>query len=123
MKDANNFKIYFTEILKNKYSMNKESIEGYWSNKEKEEKFDNKKLIGTIVGVGELVGAATLSGVIHLTDVNLSALVILFGGAGVLTTKIYASINNPYRLKEYRAIDQDYNNEKTKYKKINRRYR
>jgi len=116
MKNIDNFKLYFTNILENKYSMNKEKIEGYWINKEKEENFDNKKLIWTVVGVGELVGATALSISIQITNINLSALVILFGGVGILTTKISTSTKNPYRLKKYETIDRDYECEKIKYK-------
>jgi len=120
MAKNNNFKIYFSLILMNKYSMNKSSIDGYWVNKEKEERFENKKAIGAIVGVSELIGAASLSGVAQITNVNLSGLIILIGGIGALTTKISVTIKNPYHLKKYQTIDKEYHNEKVKYKKINK---
>jgi len=123
LKNINNFKIYFSNILNDKYKFTPAGIKDYWENKNKEEKFDKRKLIGTIVGLGELVTAASLSIVSRSTNVNLAVPIILIGGVGALTTKIAVTRENPYSLINYREIDKVYEVEKTKYKKLNKRYK
>lgn len=116
MKKINNFKVYFSNILCNKYHMSKEGIEGYWNNKEKQQSFENKKLMGTLIGLSELIGASTLSIVDRSTKLLIP--IAILGTVGVLTTKISVTRKNPYDLKEYIDIEKDYNIEKANYKKL-----
>ena len=123
MKNIDNFKIYFSNILSDDYYFTKKGINDYWENKVKEENFDNKKLIGTIVGLSELVSASSLAIVSQATNINLAVPIILIGGVGGLTTKIAITRENPYSLMKYREIDKVYKSEKIKYKKLNRHFK
>lgn len=116
MSKVNNFKVHFSNILLNKYHFTKEGIDGYWIVKEKQEKFDNRKLIGTSVGLLELIMSSSLC----VLEGDCIVPIIVLGSIGALTAKISVSIKNPYYLEEYIKIDKVYKNEKIKYKKMNK---
>lgn len=117
MKKINNFKVYFSQILKDKYYLNKEELIEFWQNKTKQEDFNNKKLIGTTVGISELIIASSLGIIQQLNNTNLVIPVIVLGSIGALTTKISVTRENPYYLTKYMKIENDYQLEKIKYKK------
>lgn len=117
MKEIDNFRICFSKILEERFNLNKEQINKYFILKDKQEKFDNKKLIGCIVGLGELVSASIIGFNVQENNPDLVIPIVIFGGIGVLTAKISATRKNPYYFKEYREIDYLYNYEKSKYKK------
>lgn len=121
MSKINNFKMYFTEVLKDKYLMNKDSIDNYWDYKEKQIKFDNRKLMWSIIGVGELISMSVICIVDNGNNSKVLIPVILLGGIGTLTCKISTKVKNPYYYNKYRLIDDDYNKERVKYKKLNKR--
>lgn len=121
MSKINNFKVYFSEILKDKYSMSKESIDKYWDNKEKQIKFDNKKLVGSIVGVSELISTSVICIFDKGDSPKIVIPIVILGGIGVLTCKISTNLKNPYYLKEYKKIDEEYEQKKKCYKFINRK--
>ena len=120
MSKINNFKVYFSEILKDKYSMSKESIDKYWDNKENQIKFDNKKLVGSIVGVSELISTSVICIFDKGNNPKIVIPIVILGGIGLLTCKISTSIKNPYYLKEYKQIDEEYEQEKKCYKFLNK---
>lgn len=117
MKKMDNFKIYFSGVLKDKFHLNKDQIKKYFEIKEKQESFDNKKLIGSMVGLGELIGASLIGIVDSGNNSNFAIPIIILSGVGVLTTKISVTRRNPYYLKEYKEIDYLYSCEKSQYKK------
>ena len=119
MKKTDGFRVYFSNFLENNYSLNKEQINGYLEIKEKQERFDNRKLIGSLVGVGELISAAIMS--IIDGNNNLSIPIVILGSVGFLTAKISVTRNNPYYLKEYKEIDKIYYIKKLSYKKTQRK--
>lgn len=120
MKKIDNFKIYFSSVLEEKLNLNKEQINQYLVLKQKQENFDNKKLIGCIIGLGEMF-SATLIGIIdNGNNPDLAIWAIILGGIGGVTAKISATRKNPYYFKEYGEIDCLYSYEKSQYKKKKR---
>lgn len=119
MKNIDNFKPYFSNILLKKYCFTKMDINEYWENKNKEESFDNKKLIGACIGVSELILSSTLCVIEKINNLDCIIPIIIIGGIGILTTKISLSRDNPYQLSKYKEIDKEYQIEKIKYKKRN----
>lgn len=117
MKKIDNFNLYFTFILKDKFKLNKEQIDKYFEIKRKQERFDNKKLIGSIIGLSELVGASLIGVINEGNNPNAAIAIIILGSVGALTAKMSSQSKNPYYLKEYTEIDRIYSYEKTKYKK------
>ena len=61
MKKIDNFKIYFSSVLEEKLNLNKEQINQYLVLKQKQENFDNKKLIGCIIGYKSPINLINLS--------------------------------------------------------------
>lgn len=116
MKKIDNFKVYFSNILEYKYHLNKKQIDLYWENKDKEINFQNKKLIGSIVGLVELIGAGTCGYISNEKDINLAIPIILLGSTGFLTAKISSIIKNPYTNKN-KVLEKDYYIEKEKFNK------
>jgi mannitol-1-phosphate/altronate dehydrogenase len=120
MKKIDNFKIYFAGILEEKFKLNKEQMDKYLEIKRKQENFDNKKLIGSVIGLGELVVASLIGAIDQGHNPNVAIAIIILGSVGALTAKISSQIENPYYLKEYQEIDCLYSYEKAKYKKKKR---
>jgi len=117
MKKIKNFNIYFSEVLTDKFKLNKEQIDKYFEIKRKQENFDTKKLIGSMIGLGELLGASLIGFIDGGNNPNLVISMVILGSIGTLTAKISSQIDNPYYLKEYMEIDNLYNCEKLQYKK------
>lgn len=119
MEKISKFKVNFTEdILKNKYHMTQEGIDGYWENKAREEEYNNKRGIAIAVGLGEAVGTAGFScWDITVGGGDCTVPILIFSGIAVLTTSIAVFKKNPYVKEEYKEIDEDYERAKRKVKK------
>lgn len=117
MKKVSNFKAHFSKILKEDYHMTKEGIDGYWENKEQEEKYDNCKKLVTSAGVGGMVGTLgfTIADVFNGVDCIIP--IAIAGGISILTAGISLVKKNPYKQEACEEIDEEYHQEKKKYNK------
>lgn len=120
MNKTNNLKIEFSKILEEKYNLSKESIEGYWANKEKEKQYDRKSDICFCLGItgaysgAALFGYALYSGRIEGVAIATAA----FLEIAISSNMAIAHPNrNPYKLKENEEIDLEYKKFKSLYKK------
>lgn len=114
MAKTSNFKANFSKILEDKYGLTQEGIDGYWANKAKEEKYDNKKFMGAIVGIGEMTGATLFCVWDSYNGSDCLIPVVIATGVGVLTAAISLLKKNPYSLEIYEEIDADYVEEQSK---------
>lgn len=116
MIKIDNFKIHFSNILSDKYKLNKEEINEYWKNKEKQEKFEKRRKKGILLGFGKLITAILFLNFNEVKESNFVIPVFVLAGIGALTIKFSVVRKNPYNLKEYRELDSEYEMEKTKFR-------
>lgn len=120
MEKQKSFKVYFSDLLEDRYSFSEEEIKEYWDNKKEQEAYHNKKMTALSVGIGEIVGTTAFA----VWDMNNGADCIIpiaiAGGIGVLTAGVALVKSNPYNQKEYKEIDADYKHELKKFKRRNK---
>lgn len=116
MEKISNFKAHFSKILKDKYSLNREDIKEYWANKEQEENYDNKRHLITSASVGGVTSSLCFAiwDVCNGADCVLP--IIVATGVSALVGVVSLVKINPYEKEEYEEIDEDYVEEKEKFK-------
>lgn len=111
MKKINNLKIEFSKVLSEKYYMTQEGIDGYWANKEREERYDERSRGYVALGLLGFSLALTTSN--FFSDSAPTLPVITSFISGVMFSR---AMNNPYTLDEYSELDKEYEKFKVKYK-------
>lgn len=117
MKKVNNFKMYFSKKLGEKYNLNHDEISEYWANKESKEHYGNTKGLIASIGAGGLVGTTGFLVYDVMNGADCIIPVCIVGGISVLTTAVSLVKRNPYKDREYKEIDEDYKKTKKAYKK------
>ena len=113
----------FSRLMQAKYQLKKEVVDGYLANKDKEEKYQNKKNIIASIGAVELLGT-TAFGVydfLYSTDSNNAILIGALSAVAVMTTTVALVKSNPYTKKEYKLFDSEYKVLKRKLKDRDRK--
>lgn len=118
MKKVNNLKVNFSKILADHYDFKKEDIERFWENKEKEEKWENKRIMVSCASLGALSGSVIFAAFDGLTaGMDCSIAIAIATTISALSTGITVVKKNPYSDNYIRAIEEEYKTEKEKSKK------
>ena len=118
MKKVNNLKVNFSKILKDHYSFKKDDIERFWENKEKEEKWENKRIMVSCASLGALSGSAIFAAVDGIAaGMDCSVAIAIAATVSALATGVSLIKKNPYSDNYIRAIEEEYKTEKEKSKK------
>ncbi len=107
-----------SKIAMEEYKMSQTSLEGYWANKVKEERYQNRKSAVTWLGTGGIIG--TLGFTCYdaiVAGVDCLVPILIAGGVSVLTAGISLVKKNPYTKAKYEKIDEVYEEEKAKLKR------